>query len=177
MVEDQWVEHSYPPVFRMPAAGAKSQKIVAAVPASDPQIFLRLASCLKEPLFLLYVLHTCRGEAELGRYQSPKLSFQDVAGFINEFKQFLSADSRFDLWVYSPEQEATVVWDRHNLIHAYGPLDRYASELNALGFTPGDPAMPGPHTHHYRPELDALAKQLIARFSWAYSPLRPEDEQ
>jgi hypothetical protein len=177
IVEEQGVEHSHPPVFRLPAVGAKNQRILAGVPGSDPDIFLRLAACLKEPLFLLYVLHTCRGEADLGRYQSPELTFQDIRSFIDEFKPFLIADGRFDLWVYSQEQNATVVWDRHNLIHAYGPLDCYASQLRVLGFTTGIPTIPSPHTHHYRPELDGLAQQLIARFSWAYSPLRPEDEQ
>jgi hypothetical protein len=63
------------------------------------------------------------------------------------------------------------------LIHAYGPLDCYSSELIALGFAQGELAALGPHTHHYRSELDALAKRVIARFDWAYSPLRPEDEQ
>ena len=177
MIEEQWVEHSHPPVFRMPAPGANSQRVVAGVPKSDPDIFLRLSGCLKEPLFLLYVLHTCRGEADLGRYQSPELSFQDVQSFVDEFRPFLSADGRFDLWVYSPEQKATIVWDRHNLIHAYGPLDCYASELRALGFKSGDPAIPAPHTHHYRHEFDTLAKKVVSRFNWVYSPLRPEDEQ
>jgi hypothetical protein len=177
MIDEQWAEHSHPRVFRMPSPGAKSQRIVAGVPGSDLGIFLRLAGCLKEPLFLLYVLHTCRGEADLGRYQSPELSFRDVQAFVDDFRPFLSADGRFDLWAYSPEQKATVVWDRHNLIHAYGPLDCYSSELIALGFAQGELAALGPHTHHYRSELDALAKRVIARFDWAYSPLRPEDEQ
>jgi hypothetical protein len=177
MVDGQWVEHSHPRFFRLPSPGAKSQRIVAGVPDSDPNIFLRLAGCLKEPLYLLYVLHTCRGEADLGRYQSPELSFREVQAFVDEFRSFLSADGRFDLWVYSPEQKATVVWDRHNLIHAYGPLDCYSSELMALGFAQGELAPLGPHTHHYRSELDAQAKRVIARFDWAYSPLRPEDEQ
>ena len=150
---------------------------MAGVPGSDPEIFLRLTRCLEEPLFLLYVLHTCRGEAELGRYQSPELSFREVEGFVWEFKPFLSADGRFDLWAYSPGQGATVVWDRHNLLHAYGPLECFSAELGSMGFSPGEPEVPAPHTHHYRPQLDTLAKQLIERFSWLHSPLRPEDEQ
>src|SRR5881392_3164520 len=96
-VEGQSVEHSYPPVFRMPAVGSR-QRIVVGVPRSDPEVFLRLARCLEEPLFLLYVLHTCRGEADPGRYQSPELSFRELENFIEEFRPFLSGDGRFDLW-------------------------------------------------------------------------------
>lgn len=177
MIDEQWAEHSHQPVFRMPVPGAKSQRIVAGVPGSNPEVFLRLARCLEEPLFLLYILHTCRGDGELGRYQSPELSFREVESFVEEFRPFLSADGRFDLWAYSSEQRATVAWDRHNLIHAYGPLESYAAELGRLGFEPGDPKIPAPHTHHYRIELDTLATQLIGRFHWLHSPLRPEDEQ
>ncbi len=175
-IGNEGVEHSHPPVFRLPTPG-KSQRIIAGVPGSDPDIFLRLAGCLEEPMFLLFVLHTSRGVADPGRYQSPELSHQEVEAFIDEFRRLLSADGRFDLWVYSPAQKATIVWDRHNLIHAYGPLDRYAAELRALGFTPGDPVIPSPHSHHYRQEMDALVQQVIARFDWIHSPLRPEDEQ
>lgn len=177
MVEEQWVEHSHPPVFHVPARGSKSQRLVAGVPGSDPEVFLRLTRCLEEPILLLYILHTCRGEAELGRYQSPELTFREIESFIGDFRPLLATDGRFDLWAYSPEQRATVVWDRHNLLHAYGPLECFAAKLRSLGFGSGEPKVPAPHTHHYRPELDALAKQLIRRFHWLHSPLRPEDEQ
>lgn len=177
IVEEREVEHLHPAVFQMPDPDATRQRIVAGVPNSNPDIFLRLARCLQEPLFLLYILHTCRGEAEPGRYRSPELSAQDIEEFVNEFRPFLSADGRFDLWAYSPEQRATVAWDRHNLLYGYGPIECYAWELKAAGFEPGTPKEPSPHTHHYRSELDPLAEQLIRRYEWLYSPLRPEDEQ
>ena len=175
MVNEQWVEHSHQPVFRLPPAKAPGQRIVAGVPG--PEVFLRLSRCLEEPLYLLYVLHTSRGEADVGRYQSPELSLREVESFIGEFEPFLSADGRFDLWAYSPAQGATVVWDRHNLLHAYGPLERYAKELELLGFAPGEPEVPAPHTHHYHSEMDAFAKRATERFAWLHSPLRVEDEQ
>ena len=58
-----------------------------------------------------------------------------------------------------------------------GPLNRYACELMSLGFTQGEPTVPAPHTHHYRSELDHLARQLVGRFEWKRSPLRAEDQQ
>lgn len=171
------VEHVHPAVFQMPSPEARSRRLVASVPGSDPEVALHLARCLEEPLVLLYVLHTTRGEAKPGRYQSPDLSFQELADFISEFRAFLSADARFDLWIYSPGQRATIVWDRHNLLYAYGPLERYAAEPTSLGFGPGEPAVPAPHIHNYHSSLDPLARQLIDRFHWQYSELRPEDEQ
>jgi hypothetical protein len=177
MQDDVEVEHVYPATFRMPAPGEGRPRIVAGVPSSDPDVLLRLAACLEPPLVLLYVLHTPRGEAAPGRYQSPDLDFQDVEAFIADFRDFLSADARFDLWVHSPAQGATIAWDRHNLIYAYGPLDHYAATLVAMGYEPGDPAMPTPHVHNYHAALDPLARRLIGRFHWQYSELRPEDGQ
>ncbi|ROL69480.1 hypothetical protein BK634_17210 [Pseudomonas chlororaphis] len=176
-VDNQWLPYSHPPIFQVAAIG-QGQRIVAAVPGSDPEVVTRLVRCLSEPFILLYILHTPRGgEGEAGRYQSPELTRQEFEAFINEFTPLLSRDSRFDLWVYAPEENATVVWDRHDLLYAYGPLDAYTRELRALGFSHGQPEMPVPHAHNYHAKLDDLSRQLINRFEWRHSPLRPEDEQ
>lgn len=175
-VDGQWVEHSHAATFQLPEPGDR-QRIVLGLPASDVNAIVRLARVLSEPLVLLYVLHTPRGEAQAGRYQSPDLSIQDVEAFLAEFKMFLAGDGRFDLWFYSPEERATIVWDRHNLVYAYGPLQRYEQVLRELGFTPGKPHTPVPHAHHYRSELDESASRVMGYFDWQYSPLRPEDEQ
>ena len=108
------------------------QRISAGVPGSDPEVFLRLARCLEEPLLLLHILHTTRGEAEPARFQSPELSFQEIEAFISAFRPFLANDSRFDLWVHSPSQQATLAWDRHDMLYAYGPLDDYEGRSGSL---------------------------------------------
>lgn len=171
---DEWVEYSFPPVFSFQEA---TRRVVAGVPHGDTEVFERLVSCLEPPYSLLYVLHTPRGEGEPGRYQSPELSSEKFHAFIAQFKSYLSADARFDLWAHSRKENATVVWDRHNLLYAYGPVERFSSELHVLGFTNGTPQVPVPHAHHYRQELDSYATELIAAFEWLRSPLRPEDEQ
>lgn len=176
-IEKEWVEYSHLPAFHLSISETSAQRIVAGVPGSDPAVFLRLARCMCAPLIVLYVLHTARGEGKPGRYQSPELSFEEVEKFITEFERFLRADARFDLWLYSPTGNEMLVWDRHDLLYAYGPLARYSAELEDMGFEPGDPVIPSPHTHNYHAELDPLARQLMGRFEWRYSPLRPEDEQ
>jgi len=177
MVGGEEVEHTHAPTFRLPTPESRSSRIVVGVPGSDPTLLLKLAGCLEAPLYVLYILHTPRGEAEPGRYQSSELAFDELASFIEDFRPFLIGDGRFDLWVYSPSQKATLAWDRHNLLYAYGPLECYEASLREAGFVPGEPAVPAPHAHHYRADLDHLAARLVARFDWIYSPLRPEDEQ
>jgi hypothetical protein len=174
---DRWVEHSHPAIYRLPAATEESQRLVAGVPGGDPDVFVRLVACLTPPYYLLYVLHTPRGEGQAGRYQSPKLSLPELTTFVSEFKTFLAQDARFDLWAHSPAERATVVWDRHNQLFAYGPLARFESELRALGFSLGNPEIPVPHEHHYRAEFDSLAGRVLKSLEWSYSPLQPEDEQ
>lgn len=170
-VGGKWIEHSQARVFDV------TDRVLAGVPRSDPAIFAALVQCIEPPLFLLYVLHTPRGEAEAGRYQSPELSLAEVVGFLNQFESFLSGDGRYDLWAHSPSDNGTVVWDRHNQLFGYGPLPLYTEKLKSMGFRSGCPEIPSPHEHYYRPELDGLAKELLTEFDWTYSPLRPEDEQ
>jgi hypothetical protein len=173
----EWVAHSHRPNYALPEKSAQLQCLTAAVPSGDSVVFERLVASLQAPYLLLYVLHTPRGEGEPGRYQSPELSRSELHAFIAQFGAYLSADARFDLWAYSPEEQATVVWDRHNQLFAYGPLGRFVSELRALGFEEGKVEVPVPHQHHYRAECDVLAKELLCAQPWSHSPLHPEDEQ
>lgn len=136
-----------------------------------------MVECLEPSYYLLYVLHTPRGEAPPGRYQSPEVTLAEVVGFLEKFGPFLSADARFDLWAHSPSDNATIVWDRHDQIFGYGPLDRYSSKLVSMGFAPGHPSVPTPHEHYYRVEFDDFAKEIMTAFDWSFSSLHPEDEQ
>jgi hypothetical protein len=176
-VEGDWVRFAQPPRYRAPAGDEDLQRLEIGVPESDPRIFLELARTLAGPFFLLYVLHTPRGEAEAGRYQSPRVELDEVEAFVERFGPLLRADSRFDLWLHSPADHATLVWDRHDRLFAYGPLGRYATALRAMGLVEGNVGVPAPHQHHYHAGLDAMARELIARYDWRYSPLQPGDEQ
>lgn len=175
-IADGWIPYSHSPIYAVSPVG-QSARIVAGVPGGDPIPFTHLVSCLEPPYSLLYVLHTPRGEGEAGRYQSPPVSPEQFQAFMVKFGGYLSSDARFDLWAHSAAEQATVVWDRHNQLFAYGPLDRFSSQLNALGFTHGDASISFPHQHHYRQEFDADATALLDYLTWAHSPLRPEDEQ
>jgi len=173
---DIWTEHSHPPVYETNERSGR-RKIVATVPGGDPLIFEHLARCLNPPLFLLYVLHTPRGEGEPGRYQSREMSDEEFRGFLRRFARFLQADARFDLWVYSLTDQATIVWDRHDLIHGYGPVDCMVVALRALGFRIGRASIPSPHVHNYHASLDGDARDVLTHMEWMHTPLELEDEQ
>ena len=175
--DGNWVEHSFAPIFVLETTDSSTRRLVAGIPGGDPLIFEQLMCALEGPFALLYVLHTPRGEGKAGRYQSPELSIEQFRSFIGRFGPYFRSDSRFDLWGRSASDQSTVVWDRHNLLFAYGALDRFASQLLSMGFQPGEARVPSPHQHYYRSDWDKDAAAVLAEFNWSYSPLRPEDEQ
>jgi hypothetical protein len=137
-----------------------------------------LASDLSGPFQLLYVLHTTRTGAELGRYESPELTADAVEGFLHQFGRFICEDSRHDLWVRSHDDDATIVLDRHNLIYAYGPLKTFEAVLKSLGVREGEsPSVPDPHMHHYHQDWDRTEEEILRHFDWHIKPLRPADVQ
>jgi hypothetical protein len=136
-----------------------------------------LAGDLRGPFQLLYVLHTTRTGAELGRYESPELALGTVQEFLRQFGRFLCEDSRHDLWIRSHDDDATIVLDRHNLIYAYGPLNDFEAVLQARGVRQGEPLVPGPHVHHYHQAWDGAEEEIVRHFDWCISPLRHADVQ
>lgn len=172
-----WVEHTHDPVFRVEGGGETPRRLVVGVPKGDSAIFRALSNLLTPPYFLLYVLHTSRGEGQPGRYQSPALERSQFNTFIDRYSPLLSGDGRHNVWAHSPGDDATVVWDHHNLIFAYGPIDQFAVMLRNLGFEKGDPIIAFPHQHHYRAEFDGDAAAILSAMDWSRSPLHPSEVQ
>lgn len=175
-VAGAWVLHSYPPMFAIASTGS-TERMEVGVPGGDATVLKKLLECLSGPFFVLYVLHTPRGEGEPGRYQSPPLEAARLADFIDRHAAYLAGDARHDFWVHSPDDNATLVWDRHNMMFTYGPLDCFKAKLTALGFDEGVLPVLGTHQHHYRAEFDAIAGSILSALEWRLSPLRPEDVQ
>ena len=172
----EWQEHSHPPVFKQTAMSDNGTRLIVGVPAGDVEVMRKLAACLEQPYYILYVLLTPRGEENAGRYQSPLVERSQLDLFLTKYAAYLRSDGRFNLWVHSPSLEATLVWDHHNLLYAYGPLAGYEEILRSMGFSPGSLEIPKPHGHRYRPECDADAAAVMSHFDWRHSELRPEDE-
>lgn len=175
--DDGDIPFSHPAVYQVSTTPSGIRRVIAGIPDGDAKVFSAIASCLEPPYFVLYVLHTPRGEGEPGRYQSPALSSEEFSEFVEKYADFLKADSRFDIWMHSPNSGGTVVWDRHNLLFAYGHLSSYEQALVELGFTQGTASVDFPHMHFYRAEFDDAAKSLLDYFAWGHKPLQPEDEQ
>ncbi len=153
------------------------QRLCVGVQSDHGRLVLEMAQLLSPPYYVLYVLHTSRRDNELARYQSPALSYDQLLAFFTTFQDFLASDGRHDLWIHGVGDRATVVWDRHNLIYVYGPLDKIKGLLIGRGFTKAAPHIPVPHSHNYHSEYDESEDRIIRYLAWTKIPLRPEDEQ
>ncbi|MES2467274.1 MAG: hypothetical protein V4675_08245 [Verrucomicrobiota bacterium] len=169
--------YSHPAEFKIAPTSTGTPRITATVPSGEASLIQSLLNALDGPILLLYVLHTTRGECPVGRYQSGDLTREEANRFLDRFKGYFQADARFDLWLHFPNSQATIVWDRHNLLYLYGLIDQLQHRLISLGFQPGDPNANFVHTHYYRSEFDQDARELLSYFDWNFSELRPEDIQ
>ena len=169
---EEWIEHRYSGVFRTSGDRLTVYPAGAAMP-----LVAVLADVLAPPIDVLWVLHTSRTGAQLGRYQSPPLSLPEATRLLMTYVDFLENDARFDLWLHSRAPESTIVFERHGLIYVYGPLDTFRNVLESAGLREGHESIPSPHAHHYRAPYDAAERALASEFNWTITPLRPEDEQ
>jgi hypothetical protein len=172
------VPHDYGNVFFEQPCGPSTRLVIG--PSNDHVgLMTELATRLiGKPWFVLYVLLVPRqGNREAGRYQSqPFDTHAELAGFLASFRSYFEGDGRHHVWVGSGANDGVLVYDQHNVIFAYGPLDDFKSILASRGFRESPFWFPSPHAHAYLPENDAEEERLMAEAEWKYSPLRPGDE-
>jgi hypothetical protein len=177
------VEHAfaYENTFAREALQDGTVRLRVGIQSGHADILCALTAKLSAPYRILYVLHTSRTAAPLGRYESPDLERDTVEDILRQFGRFLSEDARHDVWVHSLADNATVVLDRFNMVSAYGPLERFENALREQGLTEVAPwvvpAVPYPHALHYHDEWDAAETELLNLLQWHRKPLRDEDVQ
>lgn len=172
------VDQSPPATFERRITETGKTRVIAWVPDGQADLLHRLSALLPAPFYVLYVLHTPRGEGEPGRYQSTELCREELDDFLRKYSSYIADDGRHDLWVYSPSSGRTLIWDRHNVLFAEGdPVDDVVGALVERGFQEGSVQSLGAHFHNYRPEYDSDAASLLNEFDWHWTPLRAEDEQ
>jgi hypothetical protein len=167
--------HRYAHVYERQERGGTSRLLIG--PARDHcQLVEALAGCLPEPLRLLYVLVVSRRqEHSEARYESPELRRGDVSAFLCSYRTFLESDGRHHLWLANPAA-GCIVYDRHEVLYAYGPIASYVAVLEEHGLAEGVVDIPAPHWHAYHPEYDDDERTLLTRWAWVEKPLNEEDQ-
>lgn len=153
-------------------------RLVIAPASGQVGVLLDLMQQLPEPFGLLYVLVVSRCDHALGRYQSPHpTNRKETVQFLETYHDYLEGDGRHHIWVMSLPANSTLVYDRHNVIYAYGPLADFQTKLETRGMIQSDVRFPDPHCHLYNQEFDEAESRLIKHWDWKYFPLQPSDEQ
>jgi hypothetical protein len=153
-------------------------RLVIAPHAHYIDLLLKLSACMDEPFLLLYVLVVPRGEGEPGRYQS-EFSYNAIQlrEFLTSYGKFLEQDARQNLWIRPTSGNGLLIYDRHNVIYAYGPLEHFIAVLTSVGLGESDTVpMSFPHVHYYHKEFDSQATRLLTEEAWIMSPLQAGDE-
>lgn len=174
---DEWEPLDNPAAFNNQVLDSGNRRLRVVLPASATSTFRQLAELMSGPFYLLYLLHTPRGEASPGRYQSELIIEQQLGRFLLRFELFLARDARHDFWIKSASTTDLIIWTRHNEIYVYGETDKFTRKLIALGFSEQVVPKLGEHLHHYRQEFDQDAAAILCELNWTKSPLHPEDEQ
>ena len=171
------VPFAYQPSYRHEITSGVSRLVIA--PASEHiELLLKLSNLLPEPFGILYVLIVPHLDSAPARYQCPKpLSRSEMEAFLTEFHEFFEGDGRHHLWIASLPQKATLVYDRHDLIYAYGPLQQFATVLEEQGLKQGAISVPSPHAHRYHSEFDSSQAKVLSHWAWKTTPLMEQDLQ
>ena len=115
-------------------------------------------------------------DSELARYQCPNpLTQTELEAFLSEFHDFFESDGRHHIWITSLPEKATLVYDRHDLIYAYGPLQRFADAVEQQGFQESAIIIPSPHAHCYQAEFDTSEAAVLNYWEWKTFPLTEQD--
>lgn len=175
---DEHVPHDYGNVFFEEPCGESTRLVIG--PSTDQvDLLMDLAAELQgNPWYVLYVLLVPRqGNRKSGRYQSqPFASHAQLSAFLAAFRGYFEGDGRHHVWVGSAANDGFLVYDQHNVVFAYGPIDRFREILESRGFYEREFWFPSPHAHSYAPEHDGEEERLMAEIAWEHSPLQPGDE-
>jgi hypothetical protein len=137
-----------------------------------------LLRVMPEPFWILYVLTVPRGGSQDGRYQSANaLLRQQAQEFLIRFDQFLENDGRHHVWVKAVSGSDLLIYDKHNVIYAYGRLAEFEAVLSDRGLTKVEAVrFPSPHTHKYNASFDQDERDVLRYWNWKQSPLQDSDE-
>ena len=169
-------EYSHPNIWQREEFKDWARLVIGARDGEIPLI-LDLCREMNGPFGVLYVLTlSLNGHGEC-RYQNPTpIEFDELHTFSTNFRAFIEQDGRHNFWVMSTSGEGQFIFDKHNMIYAYGDLARYEVHLKSAGFSLGVVGIPSPHAPAYHREFVPTHDELMDYWDWVKFPLKPEDD-
>lgn len=171
-------KYEYPDIWTIEKTTGP-ERLVLGVATNQIDCLLKLTNAMPEPFWLLYVLTVSRSGRLTGRYQSASPKTRDqVAEFLINFRSFLETDGRHSLWIGSEPGPELLVYEPHNKIYGYGPIEKFSSILSGEGLTLSpEITVPSPHSHHYHQAFDTEEDALMSHWEWLRFPLQESDDE
>ncbi len=152
------------------------QRLVIAPESNQIELIIELCKTLPEPFGILYVLVVPRGENEEGRYQiAQPLNHKETEIFLRDFKDYFEKDARHHIWIASIPTNSMLIYDNHNIIYAYGELEKFEKIISEKGLIQKEIIVPVPHVHGYNPTFDVEEERILSKFNWKHFPLTESD--
>jgi hypothetical protein len=169
--------YEYPDVYAVEKTSGP-ERLVIAPSANHVSILIDLLRVMPDPFGILYVLVVPRGGSEAGRYQTANpVSQEQAEEFLKRFRQYFENDGRHAIWLASISGAGQLVYDRHNVIYAYGPLLEFENVVSGRGLAKAEfVRFPSPHTHNYHAACDLDQQQVLHYWQWKRSPLHDSDD-
>jgi len=159
-------------------ATADSDRLIIGASERQVDLLLELSRDTEGPFGILYVLLVSRCGNRPGRYQSPEpIDAGQLADFLADYRDYFENDGRHHVWIMSLSDSATLVYDNHDVVYAYGPLESYERTVTRLGLRNHQVRFPVPHTHCYNFEYDAEEERLFEQWRWLHFPLEEGDDR
>jgi len=171
--------YKHPNVYGMDITTSGRDRLIIAPSEEHVRLIIDLIDVMPEPLWILYVLVDPRGgsEKDAGRYQSSDVSRPEAAEFLRRFNDFLEYDGRHNVWVKSAFSPDLLVYDRHNVIYAYGQLREFEAVVAKWGLSRSNHfQVPYPHYHRSNTIFDTDQRAVLRYWNWWQSPLCDEDD-
>jgi hypothetical protein len=169
--------YDYPDIFAVEKTSGPT-RLVIAPSANHVSILIDLLQVMSEPFGVLYVLVVPRGGSEPGRYQTTNpVSREQAEKFLKRFREYFENDGRHSIWLASMSDSDQLVYDRHNIIYAYGRLPEFEDVLSGRGLANVEfVRFPSPHTHNYHAAFDQDERDVLCHWDWSRSPLHESDK-
>lgn len=174
--DDSCVRYEYPDIYAVEKTSGP-ERLVIAPSAHQVSLLIDLPRAINEP-FGLYVLAVPRGESYPGRYQTANaVSRAQAEEFLNKFNDYFEKDGLHDIWIASTSGMGQLVYDKHNVIYAYGPLPEFEGVLASRGLKNVEVVrFPSPHVHNDNSVFDDEQQQVLQYWGWKRTPLRESDD-
>jgi len=176
-IPDEERSYEYPNVFAVEKTTGPERLVIAPSSQHVP-LMLDLMQIMFEPFGILYVLTVPRGGGEAGRYQvANPVAWSEAEGFLSRFEDFFENDGRHHIWVASVGNSDLLVYDKHNVIYAYGELREFERVLLKRGLQKVDSVeFPSPHSHKYNVTYDQAQQEVLRYWEWKKLPLQESDD-